>query len=138
MTKKEECFELFNGNDIKTREVVIDLAVRKLSILRATAQTYYSAWRCEYKKPGYVGYIKKEKSKDVTENADVITKTGNQELFEATRLIPVEMKGKYGSYKFDKDGVKVTANSDVINKEAMDEALEALTVWEKSYGGSNA
>jgi|GEM_PF-4820533 len=55
------------------------------------------------------------------------------ELFEVTKLIPVVMRGKHGRYFFDKDGVKATLNEDFISKEKMEEAQEALKIWEQCY-----
>jgi hypothetical protein len=74
MTKKEECFKLFSENDYKDREYVINLAISKLGVTKATAQTYYPAWRNVYTgKPCYASRSKKENQeelKNITEVAD--------------------------------------------------------------------
>ena len=235
MTKREECFEIFNLHPDATRERAIALAVSKARVTKTTAATYYPAWRKDFvSKPGYVAPAKngkQEKLKNITENIDIITKTDNKitkiadksqktevdilpedaitseeipeiniekivsdafakakkefgeksevitanakkcqaekteeevsqikekicliqeereginwkaetlkpvdELFEVTRLVPVVMKGTHGSYHFGKDGVRVVPNETFINKDKMDEALEALEVRERCYG----
>jgi hypothetical protein len=241
MTKREECFELFNSHPDVTRERAIALAISKAGVTKTTAGTYYPAWRKDFvSKQGYVTPAKtgkQENVKNITEvAAKSITKTVNtpeskptfdemkdaikdikivdtvnepiipdidiakivsdafakakkdfveksevitanamkcesekteksiseikeninivqkereginwkaealkpvevaEELFEVTRLIPVVMKGTHGSYHFGKDGVKATLHEELISKEKMDEALEALEIWERCYG----
>jgi hypothetical protein len=214
MTKREECFEIFNLHPDATRERAIALAVSKAGVTKTTAATYYPAWRKDFvSKPGYVAPAKsgkQEKLKNITESIDTIITEGAiasgeipeiniekivsdafakakkefgeksevitanakkcaaekteeeasqikekirlireereginwkaetlkpvEELFEVTRLVPVVMIGTHGSYHFGKDGVRVVPNETFISKEKMDEALEALEVWERCYG----
>jgi len=51
-----------------------------------------------------------------------------------TNLVPVVMQGKYGRYTFDKDGVKAYLFEELISKEKVEEAREALSIWERCYG----
>ena len=255
MTKREECFELFNSHPDVTRERAIALAISKAGVTKTTAGTYCPAWRKDFvSKQGYVTPAKngkQEKLKNITANIDIVTKMDNkitkvadkspikainiheskptfdemkdaikdikivdtvnepivpdidiakivadafakakkdfvekseiitanamkresekteksiseikeninivqkereginwkaeafkpvevaEELFEITRLVPVIMKGTHGSYHFSKDGVKATLHEELISKEKMDEALEALEIWERCYG----
>lgn len=65
MTKKEECFKLFYDNSGMNREAAISMVVSKLDVTKATAITYYPAWRKEYmSKPGYVAPVKEVKGKN--------------------------------------------------------------------------
>lgn len=64
----------------------------------------------------------------------VETDKKKEDILEVTMLIPVVMKGKYGSYHFNKDGVKATPYADFISKDKMEESLEALEIWERCYG----
>lgn len=238
MTKKEECYKIFAENDTKSRGYVIGLVVENVGVTQTTAQTYYPAWRNEYKnKPGYVAPPKhgmQEKVNNITETAPIIiaratkiTKVAkkspikaidtplvdaanepiipdidikkivsnafaeakekfhenNEKTFDeakecatirnekligevkeiinskgeginwkadvinpvkaieakedifVTKLIPVVMKGKHGSYEFGKDGVKsIPYGDEFINKDKMDEAMEALEIWKNFYG----
>ncbi|MFT5871134.1 MAG: hypothetical protein ACI8WT_000032 [Clostridium sp.] len=69
--------------------------------------------------------------------ADVInsvkTEKVREDIFEITKLIPVVMVGKHGRYTFDKYGVKAYPFEEFIRKEKVDESLEALEIWERSY-----
>ena len=60
-----------------------------------------------------------------------------EDILVVSRLIPVIMQGKYGEYRFAKEGVKNTPNEDFISKDKMDEALEALEIWERCYGNGS-
>ena len=197
MSKKNECFTIFDAHSEAKRERAIELAMSQAAVTRTTANTYYPAWRKEFmSKLSYIApeKIKKEKQervRNITKNTDSVTKMANKitevtekspikaidipeskptvdeavqvlineklikveginwkvdsinsvktveknvDVFEVTRLIPVIMSGKHGIYKFDKDGVKATLNEDCISKDKMDEALEALEIWERCYG----
>ncbi|MBU3126772.1 hypothetical protein [Clostridium tagluense] len=215
MSKKDECFKIFDAHSEATRTRAIELAMSIAEVSKATAYTYYPAWRKAFmSKPYYVALDKqmKEKLKINTEVAnkspikevtqepittdiniekivsdafakgkEVFDKNKDKIFDEAmenatqrteklisevkeiinpkveginwkadvisqlevdkekedvfiTNLIPVVMKGKHGSYKFDKDGVKATLHEEFITKNKIDEALEALEIWERCYG----
>ncbi|MBU3098357.1 MULTISPECIES: sigma-70 family RNA polymerase sigma factor [Clostridium] len=70
---------------------------------------------------------KNKERKEIVSNED-------DDIFEVTKLVPVVMKGKHGTYNFDKSGVKSTPTENFISKDKMDEALEALAIWERCYG----
>ena len=67
----------------------------------------------------------------------VKTEKEKEDILVVSRLVPVIMKGKYGEYQFAKEGVKNTPNEDFISKDKMDEALEALEIWERCYGNGS-
>jgi len=174
VNKKEECFKVFDENTGKDREDILKLAMAKTGVTRATATTYYPAWKKEYKMFGY-----NEKSKIITPDADIILETPNkitevaekspivpkveqitqeeikeiveeikekvyekpvvveeekEDVFIATRLIPVLMRGTYDTYRFCANGVKGTGNEGFISKNRVDEEQEALQMWERCYG----
>lgn len=163
MTKKEECYKIFEAHLGATSEQVISLVIEKVGVTKTTAQTYYPAWRNNYMgKPEHkkVKELKTtkiaNKNTKVTEiypvkaiiipevrtpevegvkwKADVMKPVeATEELFEVTKLIPVIMLGKHGEYKFDKDGVKGVPNEGFISKEWMQESLEAFEIWERCY-----
>ncbi|MBU3111969.1 hypothetical protein [Clostridium lacusfryxellense] len=63
-----------------------------------------------------------------------VMETEKEDILEVTKLIPVVMLGKYGRYTFDNDGVKAYPFEEFINKEIVEEAREAVDVWETCYG----
>jgi len=79
--------------------------------------------------------------KDVKWKADVInpveTEKQKEDIF-VTNLIPVIMKGKYGSYSFSKGGVSIVSNESFLSNDQLNEEMEALEIWERCYGGINA
>lgn len=87
-----------------------------------------------------------ENKKKLFKNSEKITSEPNEcatkrteelkkeDVFIVNRLIPVVMKGKYGEYKFEKDGVIGTPSEKFISKDKVDEAMEALAIWERCYG----
>lgn len=174
MSKKEDCFKIFYAHSDATRDKVIELAMDKTGVSKATAWTYYPAWRKEFMStPNYITLDTqmKEKLKNNTEKTVIIPKAADkitevaekspievvnipepksikwkedvlnpvevkkekENIFEITRLVPVVMQGKYGEYQFAKEGVKNISNEDFISKDKMDEALEALEIWERCY-----
>ena len=178
MSKKEDCFKIFYAHSDATRDKVIELAMDKTGVSKATAWTYYPAWRKEFMStPNYIvldtqmkDKLKNniEKTGIVPEMANKITETAKispievvnipepksikwkedvlnpvevkkekENIFEITRLVPVVMQGKYGEYQFAKEGVKNISNEDFISKDKMDEALEALEIWERCYGNGS-
>ena len=64
----------------------------------------------------------------------VETDKKKEDIFEVTRLVPIVMQGKYGDYRFTKEGVKATPYEDFISKDKMEESMEALEIWERCYG----
>jgi len=179
MTKKEECFIIFEAHSEALRERAIELAISDTGVIKTTANTYYSAWRKVFvSKQGYVGPAKNGMQENVenitqapmiiTENKDIITKTAkeitklaeisptgelvaedkginwkademkslaiNEDMFKVTQLVPLVMLGKHGRYKFEKEGVRAYLLGEFISKEKMDEARQALEIWERYYG----
>ena len=178
MSKKEDCFKIFYAHSDATRDKVIELAMDKTGVSRATAWTYYPAWRKEFMStPNYITLDTqmKEKLKNNTEKTVIIPKAADkitevaekspiktviipelkdvkwkadvinpietdkekEDILVISRLVPVVMEGKYGEYRFFKDGVKNSPNEDFISKDKMDEALEALEIWERCYGNGS-
>lgn len=87
MTKKEECFVIFEANNGLSREAAIDKVVKEVGVTRSTAITYYPVWRngfihraeCVARKniikPGDVEKEEKVKTPEIAEKINEITKT---------------------------------------------------------------
>jgi len=78
MSKKEQCYKIFEENSTTDRGKVIDLVMLHVGVTRTTANTYYPTWRREY-----VGRVMGQAprvtesigiSKEVKENAENIIK----------------------------------------------------------------
>ena len=257
MSKKDECFAIFDAHSEAKRERAIELAMSQATVTRTTANTYYPAWRKEfmsklsYAAPEKFKKEKQERVKKFTKGTDIITKIANkitevdkkstshafdiqeskptldetkhaiknikiedtvnkpiipdidiekivsnafaevkekfngnnekifaeakalaairneklisevkeiinpkveginwkvdvinpvetekekEDILVVSRLVPVVMIGKHGTYNFETDGVKVVSCEEFLTKGKMDEALEALAIWARCYG----
>lgn len=201
MSKKTECYAIFDAHSEAKRDRAIEIAITTTGVSKATAFTYYPAWRKEFMaKPYYVELEREMKAKikiskkaadksqktELNHNkVDIKTKMDNkiaelaeklpikeaginwkvdvinpvenpkemetveepkknefykepaivetENIFEITKLIPVVMLGKHGRYMFDENGVKAASFEEFISKDKIDETLEALEIWERSY-----
>ncbi|MBZ9633163.1 hypothetical protein [Clostridium sp. FP1] len=105
MSKKDECFEIFYAHSEAKRERAIEIAMSTTGVSKATAFTYYPAWRKEFmSKPYYVALEKDMKakikiSKDAANksqktvlnhsNVDIKTKMDN-EITEVANESPIK------------------------------------------------
>jgi len=67
MTKKEQCYKIFDEHSGSSRAKVIDLVVEQVGITETTARTYYPTWRKEYVERFMGNAPKKEEIKIITE-----------------------------------------------------------------------
>jgi len=77
------------------------------------------------------------KTEGINWKADVMNpiEVDKEDILVVSRLVPIVMAGDYGNYEFSKTGVRIAAQiNSFITKGKMDEALEALAIWERCYG----